>query len=73
MWRRLYFLPILITTPVKGFHGAREGYDKYKSLSLGGHVFGCFINTYGGVIEGAFLGVVWPISGFVLVKRYLEK
>jgi hypothetical protein len=72
-WKRLYFLPMLITVPVQCYNGFQNGYTKYNNLSFGGHVFGCLINSYGGVIEGAFIGLVWPVSGFVAAKRYLDK
>ena len=73
MWRRLYFLPMLVSVPMRGFEGACDGYTKYKHLSLGGHVFGCFINAYGGLMEGAVIGAIWPISSVVAAKRYLDK
>ena len=73
MWRRLYFLPMLVSVPMGGFDGACDGYKKYKDLSLSGHVFGCFINAYGGLVEGAFIGMLWPISCVVAAKRYLDK
>ena len=73
MWKRLYFLPMVVSLPIGGVYGVCDGYTKYKEFSLGGHVFGCFVNAYGGLVAGAFLGAVWPITGFVVVKRYLDK
>jgi uncharacterized membrane protein len=64
---------MVVSVPMGGFSGACDGYTKYKYLSLGGHVFGCVVNAYGGLVAGAFLGAVWPITGFVVVKRYLEE
>ena len=32
MWRRLYFLPIVVSLPIGGVYGVCDGYTKYNYL-----------------------------------------
>ena len=73
MWNQLYFLPVFFFIPMKSFQAACDGYNDYRDMSLTLHVFDTLMNACGGLIEGAFLGIVWPITGVVATKRYLEK
>lgn len=73
LWKRLYILPALVLIPMKGFSGACNGYHEYKNLSLSGHIIGCCIHTYMGLIEGAFIGMLWPISLPVYIKRQFDE
>lgn len=70
--KHLYFLPMLIMTPIRGFQGGCDGYSRYQDLSLGGHIFGCCLHIYMGLFEGAFIGMIWPISGIIAAKRYID-
>ena len=72
LWKQFYFLPVLVLVPIKGIQGICEGYKAYNGQSLSCHVVGCFVNAYGRAVEGAFLGVVWPLSLPIAIKRYFD-
>ena len=68
-----YFLPMLITVPLKTSMGGYEGYIKYKDKTFTEHTYHSFMHAVAGMISGAFLGAVWPISLPIFIARQFDK
>ena len=71
-----YVVPAFFMAPTKGFTGGYEEYIKYKDVddvSLTHHTFCCIMGAWTGVISGAFLGLLWPITIPVFIGRCINK
>ena len=65
-----YIIPIII---LSGFGGANIAFIQYKNKPKTQTIFWCFMGAIDGVIEGAILGLIWPITIPVLLGRYINK
>ena len=59
------FIPIIILSAISGFGGANIAYIQYKNKPKYRTIFWCFM----GAIEGAILGLIWPITISVLLLK----
>jgi len=74
--KEFYFLPVVFMVPTKAFIEGYEEYVKNKndpSASLAHHTFCCFMGACSGVVSGAFLGAVWPLSLPIFIGRCIDK
>jgi len=70
---KYYFLPIAYFVPNKVFDGFYYEYNKNKNKTLTKNVFCCIMGANCGALEGLFLGIVWPITISVWIKRFIDK
>jgi hypothetical protein len=73
--KHYYAVPAFFMAPIKGFTGGYEEFIKYNNVddvTLTHHTFCCIIGTWTGVISGAFLGAVWPISLPIFIGRCID-
>ena len=68
-----YFIPILFFIPQKVFNGAYSEFNNNKNENLTHHVLYFFMGGYCGLLEGVFLGLLWPITIPIMIKRYIDK
>ena len=70
-----YTVPTFFTVPVKGFIGGYEEFVKCNNMddiTLTHHTFFCIMGTWTGLMEGAFLGLLWPITVPIFIGRYIN-
>ena len=68
-----YFIPGLIICIIGGFGGANIAFIQNKSNTTIKNILHIFTGTIIGAIEGAFLGLIWPITIPVFIGSYLNK
>jgi hypothetical protein len=71
-----YAVPAFFMAPTKGFTEGYEEFIKYKDVddvTLTHHTFCCIMGVWTGIISGAFLGAVWPISLPIFIGRCIDK
>lgn len=71
--KEFYAVPAVFMACGKGFTGMHEEYVKNKNETLVQHTFSCIMGAYMGVLAGAFLGAVWPISFPIFIARCIDK
>ena len=67
-----YFLPIIIVTPIKAVHEGYKEYIENKNKSLTQHTLYCFNGICYGMMSGACLGLLWPISLPIFIGRCID-
>ena len=71
--KKYYFLPVAYFLPAKVFSRGYEEYFNNKNETVTKTTFCCFMGAWSGVFEGAFLGVVWPITIPIMITKELNK
>ena len=72
-FKNLYFLPVSILVPVKGWNETSIAYHKHRNKPFTKHMFWCVAGAYDGMFEGVWLGLLWPIGAVIAIKRYIDK
>lgn len=73
--KHYYAVPAFFLAPMKGFSGGYEEFVKCNNMdnvTLTQHTFCCIMGTGSGVISGAFLGLLWPITIPIFIGRYIN-
>ena len=70
---KYYFLPVAYFLPMKVFSGGYEEFINNQDKTVTKTTFCCFMGAWSGVFEGAFLGVVWPITIPIMIANQYNK